>query len=153
MPCPARSCFSRFWVQLRVCLALCFPTSMPGCVCVCVCVCVGAHARARVCVCVCVCVCPDVNTRPRPHSPVPAHISSPTTQAGPFSGSRGRPQRAEAWPLRGPDGQGRVGIQRTLSPFGLFALQWPPNGPGKSAVPTRSIRSANWNASFSLTCT
>ena len=83
---------------------LCFPTLVPGCVCVCV---SGCEHRST----------PAV-------SPVPAHISSPTTQAGPFNSGGGRPQRTEAWPWRRPRRAGeRVGggwqAVASLTPWSL----------------------------------
>lgn len=110
------------------------------------------------CQAVCVCVCPGVNTGPHPQSlPCPPIYHPPRRRQGLSTAAGDVPKGPRPGPGEGLGGQARgwagVGRQWPLSPLGLFALQWPPSGPGKSAVPTPSTRSENWNASFSLTCT
>ena len=63
-----------------------------------------------VCVCVCVCVSGREHRSTPALSPVPAHISSPTTQAEPFSPSRDVPNRPRPGPCAArADSQGWAG--------------------------------------------
>ena len=95
-----------------------------------------SHLDARLSVYVCVCVCVCVSGREHRSTPalcpVPAHISSPTTQAGPFSRSRDVPNRPRPGPCAARAGsQGWAGSGLS-HPLVSLTCSGPPAVPEKA---------------------